>query len=156
MSAARTHPSKRARPSLEHDYSPLNGSSSALPLRDLEHHPEFWFDDGNIILVALPRPPCGTVDHLCRHVCSRKLHPAGSSRGMSSRPSHRLFLDLAHLLRVHTPHLPRSMCCILWIRQCARFLTTKIFLSYRTAEPQVVHTSDEIFSVVWLAHKYHI
>ena len=49
-----TRPLKRARLSPETDDSPLHPSPtpSTHSLANLEHHPEFWFEDGNIILIA--------------------------------------------------------------------------------------------------------
>ena len=41
-----------AYPSPEQDDSLQHASAPNLSLSDLEHHPEFWFNDGNIILVA--------------------------------------------------------------------------------------------------------
>ena len=45
-------PLKRACLSSEQDDSPNHASTPTLSLSTLQRHPEFWFDDGNIILVA--------------------------------------------------------------------------------------------------------
>ena len=50
---APTRPPKRARCSPEqYNSTQPSTSSSALSLANLDRHPEFWFDDGNIILIT--------------------------------------------------------------------------------------------------------
>ncbi|KAI1795289.1 hypothetical protein LXA43DRAFT_37169 [Ganoderma leucocontextum] len=139
---ANTRPSKRARLSPEQDSSALLASPSTPSLSNLKHHPEFWFDDGNIVLIAQH-----TGFRIFRTLLAAQstvfadMFASSSSRSdetldgcpvvhLTDSPN-----DLGHLLRILLPTSP--MC-------------------YITADPEVVHSFDEVFAVVRLAHKYGI
>ncbi|PIL26531.1 hypothetical protein GSI_12289 [Ganoderma sinense ZZ0214-1] len=163
---ATVRPPKRARRSPEQDNSPQHGSTStgALLLTNHEHHPEFWFDDGNIILV--------TPKHMGFRIF-RGLLAAQSTvfadMFASSSPSADETLDgcpvvqvadshvdLAHLFRVLLPTSP-----IKWVFHLTvtKLPPLNVFTSYlQAAEPnhERVRSFDEISAVIRLAHKYHI
>ncbi|KAM5539634.1 hypothetical protein V8D89_006743 [Ganoderma adspersum] len=134
------HPSlKRARITLDGDGLSLPSTHS---LANLEHHPEFWFDDGNIILIAQQ-----TGFRIFRGLLAAQstvfadMFAAASSQAdetLDGCPVVHLtdsHLDVAHLLRILLPTSP---------------------LCYPTATSEVIRSFDEVSAVVRLAHKYHI
>ncbi|PIL26490.1 hypothetical protein GSI_12248 [Ganoderma sinense ZZ0214-1] len=135
-------PSKRARHSLDQGSSPLHASSSPFSLTNLKHHPEFWFDDGNIVLVAqhtgfriyrglLAAQSTVFADMFASATSAANEVLEGCPVVHLTDPED----DLVYLLRIL---LPTSPTC------------------YRTPDPEIIHSFDEIFGVVRLAHKYHI
>ncbi|KAM5539618.1 hypothetical protein V8D89_006727 [Ganoderma adspersum] len=139
-----TRPLKRTRLSTDdstcsqiHPSGPSSTSSSTL-----QRHPEIWFDDGNIVLVARETAfriyrglLAGQSTVFSDMFASSTSSPDETFDGypvvhLSDSPH-----DLAHLLRVL---LPKSR------------------IHYRTTRASPVPTFDEISAVIRLAHKYNI
>ncbi|KAI1795316.1 hypothetical protein LXA43DRAFT_1080214 [Ganoderma leucocontextum] len=112
-------------------------------MSNLTRHSEFWFDDGNIVLVAQH-----TGFRIYRRLLAAQStvfadmftsSSAGADEAFDGCPvvhltdSHH---DLTHLLRVLLPTSPG--------------------IRYHTTDPERVRSFDETSSVVRLAHKYHI
>ena len=105
-------PPKRARLSPEQDSSPRPSlSSSALSFANLQRYPEFWFDDGNIILVTpkhvgfrIFRGPLGAQSTVFADMFASSSVSADETLDdcpvVQVTDSHQ---DLAHLLRVLLP-----------------------------------------------------
>ncbi|KAI1795320.1 hypothetical protein LXA43DRAFT_1090970 [Ganoderma leucocontextum] len=111
-------------------------------LRNLEHHPEFWFDDGNIVLIAqhtgfrifrgLLAAQSTVFADMFASASSQADETLDGCPVVHLSESH---LDLAHLLRILLPTSP---------------------LCYPTTNSEVIRSFNEVAAVVRLAHKYHI
>ncbi|KAI1787620.1 hypothetical protein LXA43DRAFT_1098154 [Ganoderma leucocontextum] len=132
-------PSKRAR--LSQNGSRLQTSSYTLSMNNLKHHPEFWFDDGNIVLAAQ-----GDCFRVYRGLLATQstvfagMFPSSSDSVEDALDGYPVIHltdsphDLVHLLRVLLP------------TSSIRFHTGSHF----------VRSFNEISAVVRLAHKYCI
>ena len=108
-----TRPLKRTR--LSDDEDDLPGSSLPHSLGDLKHHDEFWFEDGNLILVAR-----GVGFRIYRGLLASQSSIFADMFAASSANAKELFdgcpvvhmsdspSDLAHLLRVLLPKSQRT------------------------------------------------
>ena len=153
------HPSlKRARITLDDDALSLPSTHS---LANLEHHSEFWFDDGNIILIAQQTGFCIFRGLLAtQSTVFADMFAAASSQAdeiLDGCPVVHLtdsHLDVAHLLRILLPASPVWYVFRLLIATIP--LHIDICSSYPTATSEVIRSFDEVSAVVRLAHKYHI
>ena len=134
-----TRPLKRARlsPEADNSSSPLHPSPapSALSLAHLDGHPEFWFDDGNIILIAQQ-----TGFRIFRGLLAvQSTVFADMFAAASSQPDETLDgcpvvhltdspLDLAHLLRILLPASP--VWCVFLALDLNGFHMHRLQLSY--------------------------
>ncbi|KAI1795294.1 hypothetical protein LXA43DRAFT_992260 [Ganoderma leucocontextum] len=140
MSADSRRPLKRTRLSDREE-----GSGESPPpqsLSDLKHHDEFWFEDGNLILVAR-----GVGFRIYRGLLASQSSIFADMFASSSANADEVLdgcpvvhmsdspCDLAHLLRVLLPKSQRT---------------------YYFNEAPPVRTFDEVFAVISLAHKYNI
>ncbi|KAI1784799.1 hypothetical protein LXA43DRAFT_901007 [Ganoderma leucocontextum] len=135
---------KKRRSGPPNDPQRPNPSSSPSSNVNLKLHPEFWFDDGNIVLVAQR-----TAFRIYRGLLSSQSTVFSDMFVSSSSSADETFdgcpiihlsdspHDVAHLLRVL---LPKS----------------SIEYVYSTSSPRPVRNFDEVFALVRLAHKYHI
>ena len=118
---APARPPKRARRSPEQDISTQpSTSSSALSLANLDRHPEFWFDDGNIILVSrTPKDMGFRIFHGLRVLAAQSTVFADMFTSSSVSVDETLddcpvvqltdsHHDLVHLLRVLLPTSPKK------------------------------------------------
>ncbi|PIL26495.1 hypothetical protein GSI_12253 [Ganoderma sinense ZZ0214-1] len=118
---------------------PADSTASAS---ELQRHPEIWFDDGNIVVIADGTAFCVYCGLLaaqstifCDTFASSTPIPDEAFDGcpvveLSDSPH-----DLAHLLRVLLP---------------------KEKINFRSTTEDTAHTFDEVAAVIRLAHKYDI
>ncbi|KAI1795311.1 hypothetical protein LXA43DRAFT_37645 [Ganoderma leucocontextum] len=138
--ATDTRPAKRTR--LSDDPSSSSSSSSSTSKSQFNRHAEFWFDDGNIVLVAR-----SVAFRIYRGLLASQSTVFSDMFASSSSSADETFegcpivqlsespQDLAHLLRVL---LPKSR------------------IHYQPTDADPVRHFDEVFALVRLAHKYHI
>ncbi|PIL26497.1 hypothetical protein GSI_12255 [Ganoderma sinense ZZ0214-1] len=142
MSDPVARPLKRARLSAEPaDSQSVSSSSLSSPSATLQRHPDVWFNDGNIVLVAQ-----GTGFRIYQGLLAGQstvfsdmfASSSSSDESFDGCPVVRLSdspHDLAHLLRV---------------------LLSTSHIHYHVTRTNRMRTFDELSAVIRLAHKYNI
>ncbi|PIL26537.1 hypothetical protein GSI_12295 [Ganoderma sinense ZZ0214-1] len=140
-----TRPLKRARLSPAQDISPRHASPSAVPLTNLERHPEFWFDDGNIILIT----PKSMGFRIFRGLLAAQSTVFADMFASSSASADETF-DGCPVVHVTDSH--HDLVYLFRV-----LLPTSSHIKYHSqSDPENVPSFDEIAAVIRLAHKYHI
>ncbi|PIL26470.1 hypothetical protein GSI_12228 [Ganoderma sinense ZZ0214-1] len=142
--ATDTRPTKRTR--LSGDPPPDRGKDSSRSSSKPQFKPaaEFWFDDGNVILVASPRRVGFRIYRgllasqstiFSDMFASSSASPEETFQGCPVVQLSDSYHDLSHLLRVL---LPKSR------------------IHYQPTDADPVRTFGEVSALVRLAHKYHV
>ncbi|KAI1795314.1 hypothetical protein LXA43DRAFT_1090964 [Ganoderma leucocontextum] len=140
-----TRPEKRTRLSDDSDNpepSTSHASSSSTAKSKLKRHAEFWFEDGNIVLVAQR-----TAFRIYRGLLSSQSTVFSDMFASSSSSADETFDECPV---VHLSDSPHDLAHLL------RVLLPKSRIHYQATDADPDRTFDEVFALVRLAHKYHI
>ncbi|PIL26498.1 hypothetical protein GSI_12256 [Ganoderma sinense ZZ0214-1] len=144
MSDPDTRPSKRTRLSTDDRADPQSSSSSSSSFlsSNLRRHPEIWYDDGNLVLVAGQ-----TAFRIYRGLIAGQSTIFSDLFSSSSSSPDETFEGCPV---IHLSDSPQDLVHFL------RVLLPQSRTHYRTTREDHMRTFDELSAVVRLAHKYNV